>query len=79
MSTPAFEARPTLCKTCDNVVEQSKSRHPSRWQCRMFPRTEGFGFVTDDTWDKFDPWMYCNDINGGACPLWKERKNHEPE
>lgn len=60
----------TLCNHCDNVHPESRHSQPWRWMCTKFPRLEGFGYVTDDRWDKFPPFMFCNDINGGACPLY---------
>ena len=66
-------AVPTLCVNCDHATGRGK--HPSHWMCLKFPRLEGFGFVTDDKWDSFPPYMYCNGINGGACPLFEERND----
>ena len=61
---------PTLCKDCDHVEPTSRKAHPWRWLCTRHKRGEGFGFVTDEAWDKFPPYLYCADVNGGFCPLY---------
>ena len=70
----------TLCIQCDHLHSDRK-RHPAYWMCSMFPRLEGFGFVTADQWDGFPPYMYAHHINGGACPLFTPIKegNNAPE
>lgn len=35
------------------------------------PRLEGFGFVVKGTWIDKPPYLYCRDVNGGACPLFE--------
>lgn len=65
----------TYCINCDNVAEDSRKRDPWYWLCTKHPRLEGFGFVTNTTWDRAPPYLRCVDCNGGACPLYKERKS----
>ena len=67
----------TFCSECDNMTA-GKSEPPWRWQCLKFPRLEGFGHVTQTTWDNMPPYGYCKDINHGACPLFVARKTTEP-
>lgn len=64
----------TFCKDCDHVMQQSERLAPWRWLCIKHPRKEGFGFVTPDAWDAMPPYLYCKDVNGGACPLFEQRK-----
>lgn len=64
----------TYCADCDNVHPSTQKGHPARWLCIKFPRLEGFGFVTKDAWEKFEPYMPCKDINGGNCPLYQEKQ-----
>lgn len=67
----------TICEECEHSHPENKHRQPYSHMCMKFPRMEGFGFVTRTRWDKFDPWMYCVGINGGACPLFEERKGND--
>ena len=67
----------TFCAECDNMSRANKSDPPWRWLCLKFPRREGFGYVTRDTWDDFPPYAYAKDINHGSCPLWTARR--EPQ
>ena len=78
--TPAeLKAELVYCNDCEHL-HGNRSRHPRYWMCSKFPRREGFGFVTRNAWDKFDPYMYASDINGGACPLWtRKRTKEEPK
>lgn len=61
----------TYCEDCDNVVHDTRKRHPSQWLCAKFQRVEGGGFVAPQTWVDAEPYMRCKDINGGNCPLFK--------
>ena len=69
----------TYCNSCDNVALNSRKSPPWRWQCVKFPRIEGFGFVTDEEWTNYPPYAYCRDLNYGACPLWKPRREAPDE
>ena len=66
--------RPTFCIECDNVVEESRKRLPTQWLCRMQPRLEGQGFVAPHVWVEMEPFMRCSGCNGGACPMFIERR-----
>ncbi len=57
----------------------SRKRSPSSWVCLKFPRVEGGGFVAPKVWADMDPFMRCTGINGGACPLWAERRGEVDE
>ncbi len=65
----------TYCVDCQHVHADSIKRHPAKWLCTKFPRMDGFGFVTPEAWDKFDPFMNCHGINGGACPLFEMKRD----
>lgn len=58
----------TWCDRCEHSIRQGPSYG---WTCKMFPRKEGFGFVTSGVWDKDLPHQRCVNINGGACPMFK--------
>ena len=62
----------TICSRCSNLSKVHKSDPPWRWLCLAVKRMDGFGFVTEDTWDSMPPYAYAKDINHGACPLYKE-------
>lgn len=66
---------PTLCKDCEHLYEETK-KNPRYWMCIKHPRLELGNFVTDEL-RMTDPYMYCKDINGGACPLFKDKKLNE--
>lgn len=63
----------TVCDDCLHVMRDGPSY---RWTCHECARKEGFGFVTRKLWEKDAPFMYCRDINGGACKMF-ERKEKE--
>lgn len=66
----------TFCETCANVHMDSLRGPPWRWLCTKHARlNEGFGFVTSTTWDNAAPFLYCKDVNAGACPLYEERND----
>lgn len=68
----------TLCEDCEHSHSDNAKRKPYRWMCIMFPRIELDNFVTSE--DRMnDPYMYCKDINGGACPLFKKEKGKQIE
>lgn len=58
----------TYCSQCDNLCQSTAKRHPAQWQCIKFPRINGFGFMSQD-WIE-EPYMRCQGINGGHCPLF---------
>lgn len=64
----------TYCTDCDHLQPDSAKGPPWAWQCQQHPRFESFGFVTNHVWDKFPPFLYCKDVNGGRCPLFEPRK-----
>lgn len=66
--------QPTFCHDCDHLTKESDKAPPFKWMCLKHPRLDGFGFVTRGTWDNFPPYLYCKDVNGGACPLFEPRK-----
>lgn len=61
----------TICKDC---VECNQDGPPWYWTCQRHIRVEGFGFVTRDEWPTMPPRLYCHHVNGGACPLFKLKK-----
>lgn len=65
----------TYCHKCTNVHEDTRKLKPWYWLCTRHPNLEeGYGFVTDNTWDDGEPFLKCRDVNKGACPLFEERK-----
>lgn len=63
----------TFCRDCQHVHEATRKSPPYRWLCVKHKRLEGSGFVDPDYWAKHEPYLRCVDVNGGACPLFKER------
>ena len=64
-----------FCEDCDHLHSDRK-KHPAYWMCLKHKRAEGFGFVTKTKWDSFPPYMYCQHINSGLCPLYEPRKDN---
>ena len=62
----------TVCENCDNVCIASDNTPSWRWTCLKHPRVHD-GFVSDSK-RMTEPYLYCKDVNGGMCPLYKERK-----
>lgn len=72
--TEATQTGPTICEDCEHMHPESRKRASYWAMCMKFPRLEGQGFVSKDKWDSDPPFMSCRNINGGACPLFEERK-----
>lgn len=70
---------PTLCSECDHVHTAGKNDGPWKWMCIKHPRLAGYGFVTGGTWENFPPYLFCRDTNGGACPLFKRKRDGQME
>lgn len=68
---------PTFCIDCIHVHRDSRKQGPWYWLCSKHPRLEGYGFVTDKTWDNAPPFLRCRDVNGGVCPLYEKEPEHE--
>lgn len=62
----------TLCSNCRHVYLANKSDQPWYWMCIKHKRADGYGFVTQDTWVSKPPYLFCRDVNGGACPLFEQ-------
>ena len=67
----------TICEDCEHMHPDSRNGPSWRAMCSKFPRLEGMGFVSRTFWSKDAPYMYCKDINGGACCVWEPRKSLE--
>lgn len=66
--------RPTFCRECDHVVEETRKRGPHQWLCGLHKRIEGQGFVDPEWWVENEPFLKCVNVNGGACPLFEPRR-----
>lgn len=69
----------TLCKECNNLYVASKNDQPGRWMCIKHKRLPVFGFVTHEAWENFPPYLFCRDVNGGACPLFRPKRDGQME
>lgn len=69
----------TYCKDCKHVYRANKSDQPRWWMCIRHKRAEGFGFVTDQTWDNAPPYAFCREVNFGFCPLFEQREPQEEQ
>lgn len=68
----------TYCSRCEHVSEPTMHLHPRLWLCLKHPNIwDGFGFVTEDTWEKAEPYLRCLNVNGGACPLFEQRREQD--
>lgn len=68
----------TLCENCEYSHAENAKRPAYRWMCSKFPRVEAANFVTSAE-RMSEPFMYCKDINGGKCPLFKKSKLNQIE
>jgi hypothetical protein len=71
--------KPTWCEDCDLVEPVSRKSNPRNWLCTKHPRTEGMGFVVREKWTDSEPYLRCNQVNAGACPLYKPRRTAQME
>lgn len=69
----------TTCETCDHVHAETRKQSPSRWVCVKFPRLEGYSPVAPKYWVDAEPYMRCVGINGGLCPMYRERRDGQKE
>lgn len=70
--------KPTYCIDCKHVHQDTIKSAPWYWLCTRHSRlNEGFGFVTDHIWDKAPPFLYCKDVNAGACPLFERNEGSQ--
>ena len=65
---------PTLCSNCRHVRLTFKNDSPWRWVCHKHPRLAGWGWVTDRMLN-LPPFLFCKDVNGGACPIYEAGDN----
>lgn len=63
----------TYCENCTNVRKPARAAPPWKWLCSRHPRLDGYGWVTQGTWDDAPPFLACNQVNGGACPLFNQK------
>lgn len=66
--------KPTFCRNCDHVVEDTRKRSPHQWLCGRHKRLEGQGFVDPDLWIEMEPFLKCSAVNGGICELFEPRR-----
>lgn len=68
----------THCEDCTHMDEEGwKKRSPWQAMCTKFPVLNQPEFVFRGVLDSQRPYRLCRDINGGACPLFEERKNDD--
>lgn len=63
----------TRCEDCEHSHSENEKRPAYRWMCVKFPRVERENFVTTDE-RLTDPYMHCQNINGGKCCVFSPRK-----
>jgi hypothetical protein len=64
---------PTYCNTCDNVHGETRREAEYRWLCTRHKRLDGRGYTSPNARNEA-PYLYCRDVNAGACPLWEPRR-----
>jgi hypothetical protein len=69
----------TTCEGCDNVHAETRKMHPGKWLCIKFKRVPGGSFIAPHTWVEREPYMRCNGINGGLCPMFVPRREKSNE
>ncbi len=76
---PKVRPRGTYCNGNPELkMPECDNRLTSKWAggdlCIKHPRLDGFGFVRYDEWDRLAPYLFCRDVNGGACPLYEPKR-----
>lgn len=66
----------THCDECEHVHDKKLKWY--RWTCIKHKRMEGFGFVKHDVRET-EPYLFCKDVNGGACPLFEKEKGKQTD
>lgn len=66
----------TYCEDCEHVLDKKPAFY--RWQCMKHPRLEGNGYVTRKVRET-EPYLFCKDVNGGGCPLFRKEKGNQME
>lgn len=60
----------TKCSECDFVHSDTRKQHYKAWMCvrhkNLIPN-----FISDEA---AEPYLRCYQVNGGACELFKPRK-----
>lgn len=62
----------TICMQCKHLYKVRESDPWYRWLCMKHPRLQGLNAVTGDDTLQSPPYLFCRDVNGGACPLYEE-------
>lgn len=71
--------KPTFCRDCDHVVEETRKRSPHGWLCAKHKRLEGQGFVDPGLWIELEPFLKCSAVNGGLCLLFEPRRERNED
>lgn len=66
---PYNDEPPTLCRDCDHVHPDTRTKAPYQWRCMKFKAAPFGGFVDPD-WRPDPPYHRCEKINRGACESW---------
>ena len=64
----------TICANCEHMHKPNQSDPFYRWLCLKHKRMQGMNPVTGDDTLLSPPYLYCKDVNGGACPLFERKK-----
>lgn len=69
---------PTNCATCDwlHATCIREKWRPEWWVCAAHPDLRHRANINPMTgeWKGLAPFMRCANINGGACPMYRERE-----
>jgi hypothetical protein len=61
---------PTFCNQCRHVYRVNRYDEPYRWLCLRHRCLPGFGWVANQAWESNAPYLRCERVNGGMCPLF---------
>ncbi len=64
---------------CEDCTSHIPANYASRDLCNRHPRHEGHGFVRRGEWANAPPFLFCRDVNNGACPLFEPKRDGEDD
>lgn len=66
---PHNDEPPTICRDCDMVHSDTRSKPPFQWRCMKHPAPL-YGGVVNPDYTPDPPYLKCERVNNGACPFW---------
>ena len=62
----------TFCEFCKHVEPHSRKKRSFSWTCMQHKRLSGAQFVVEGMINQDGPYLLCDRVNGGMCPLFEQ-------